>query len=522
MAIDARRPSPFASARSWVPRVLAMLCLLLLWSSASAVTWFVDSTGGNDDDPGTSWPLAFRTVQLALDDHPTILCGNLLGDDGPAFSGRADNAFHVVTAEDVDATTRLETVIIRGGHADAIGSGLDDRGGALHCVGTSSGADAGSPLLRGCRLEDSAADRAGGGVWAGERSVPVLFDCTISGCRAGDPDASSVSGEGGGLMSWRSGIVLVGCHVADCTALGPGGGASFAFGGDLPDDPAVVSSSFIANHAVQRGGAIDVNGPDSGAALGSIEITNCLVRANAVGPDDSPGLVGRGGAIGLDQADARIVNCTIADNVAIEGGGVSIRSTKFDQSIVIRNSILHGNETDPLDGVEPGEQLWVSIFSFGGIASVDQCLVEDGLDGLGGGAAPALYYGPGNIDAPPEFVDEAAGNLRLTAGSAAIDAGDDLQIPVDLFDVDGDGDLMEPTPDLDRADRVVAGLVDLGAYEFTCAADVDDTGVVDVEDLLALLAAWGTDGAGSDLAEPFDVVDTSDLLALLAAWGPCP
>jgi len=128
MAIDARRPSPFASARSWVPRVLAMLCLLLLWSSASAVTWFVDSTGGNDDDPGTSWPLAFRTVQRALDDHPTILCGDLLGDDGPAFSGRADNAFHVVTAEDVDATTRLETVIIRGGKADAVGSGLDDRG----------------------------------------------------------------------------------------------------------------------------------------------------------------------------------------------------------------------------------------------------------------------------------------------------------------------------------------------------------------------------------------------------------
>jgi len=56
-----------------------------------------------------------------------------------------------------------------------------------------------------------------------------------------------------------------------------------------------------------------------------------------------------------------------------------------------------------------------------------------------------------------------------------------------------------------------------------CPEDlVGDDGAVTTEDLLALLAAWGTDGAGSDLAEPFDVVDTSDLLALLAAWGPCP
>ena len=56
-----------------------------------------------------------------------------------------------------------------------------------------------------------------------------------------------------------------------------------------------------------------------------------------------------------------------------------------------------------------------------------------------------------------------------------------------------------------------------------CArADIDDTGEIDVLDLLALLGAWGpcvgtcpadTDGDGS--------VDVVDLLSLLGSWGPC-
>ena len=55
-----------------------------------------------------------------------------------------------------------------------------------------------------------------------------------------------------------------------------------------------------------------------------------------------------------------------------------------------------------------------------------------------------------------------------------------------------------------------------------CPADIDgDDGVVNVNDLLTLLANWGTGGAGADLASPSDVVNVADLLELLAQWGPC-
>jgi hypothetical protein len=55
-----------------------------------------------------------------------------------------------------------------------------------------------------------------------------------------------------------------------------------------------------------------------------------------------------------------------------------------------------------------------------------------------------------------------------------------------------------------------------------CPADLNGDNVVDVFDLLGLLAAWGPcPGCDADLNGD-DVVDVFDLLALLAAWGPCP
>jgi len=56
----------------------------------------------------------------------------------------------------------------------------------------------------------------------------------------------------------------------------------------------------------------------------------------------------------------------------------------------------------------------------------------------------------------------------------------------------------------------------------SCPADIaEGDNVVNVFDLLELLAGWGTDGPGSDLDEPNDTIDVFDLLVLLAAWGPC-
>jgi len=54
-----------------------------------------------------------------------------------------------------------------------------------------------------------------------------------------------------------------------------------------------------------------------------------------------------------------------------------------------------------------------------------------------------------------------------------------------------------------------------------CPADITGDGVVDVLDLLAVLAAWGDcPGCIEDITGD-DVVDVLDLLEVLASWGPC-
>ncbi len=55
-----------------------------------------------------------------------------------------------------------------------------------------------------------------------------------------------------------------------------------------------------------------------------------------------------------------------------------------------------------------------------------------------------------------------------------------------------------------------------------CPEDINGDGVVNISDLLAVLAAWGPcPGCPEDITGD-GVVNVTDLLAVLAAWGPCP
>ncbi len=75
----------------------------------------------------------------------------------------------------------------------------------------------------------------------------------------------------------------------------------------------------------------------------------------------------------------------------------------------------------------------------------------------------------------------------------------------DTIGLDNDGDLAYDGDDGD------CGL---------CPEDITGDGVVDLLDLLATLAAWGTADPAADINGD-GIVDVLDLLAVLGAWGPC-
>ncbi len=59
------------------------------------------------------------------------------------------------------------------------------------------------------------------------------------------------------------------------------------------------------------------------------------------------------------------------------------------------------------------------------------------------------------------------------------------------------------------------------AVDSACPADLDGDGSVGILDLLALLAAWGTDPGGPPDFDGDGTVGILDLLTLLANWGAC-
>jgi len=54
-----------------------------------------------------------------------------------------------------------------------------------------------------------------------------------------------------------------------------------------------------------------------------------------------------------------------------------------------------------------------------------------------------------------------------------------------------------------------------------CLADITGDGVVNIDDLLAVIAAWGMAGGPADVT--FNgIVNIDDLLYVISKWGPCP
>ena len=155
---------------------------------------------------------------------------------------------------------------------------------------------------------------------------------------------------------------------------------------------------------------------------------NCLVTDNAAG------YLGGGLAVG-GKGNATVVNCTFSRNTASVAGGIGDFYGSFSPAILLNNCVLWENSDD--SGM--GEAAQINVLTDAPMVNYS-CI--QGLSGALGGI--------GNIGDDPLFVDPDSANFRLSAGSPAIDAGDNTVVPADTLDLDADGDTTERTPiDLD-------------------------------------------------------------------------
>jgi predicted outer membrane repeat protein len=303
-------------------------------------------------------------------------------------------------------------------------------------------------------------ERNGGAVYCWDAD-PVIRNCAFEG---------NTANQGGAVYTWFTSAQFVDCTFDSNTSVeGEGGGAIYNGGGYLR----IWHCKFINNSADANGGAIQTS------STNPVWIVNCEFRGNSAM---------FGGAMKATEGWTIVTNCTFEGNTATVVGGAVLENSSGG---TISNSIFWDNVPD---------QIWQSTTS---AAEVHYCNV------MGGWSGP----GSNNMNQVPMFANPAAGDLHLLPGSPCINEGDDSELPADV------------DTDLDGLPRFV-GPVDLGPYEVQgggdpCPADIDDDGLVGVNDFLDLLASWGAAGGPADI-DGDGVVGVTDFLDLLAYWGPCP
>ncbi len=443
--------------------------------------------------------------------NPTILSGDLLGNDDPNLSvSNSENSTHVVVIASADPNTiLLDGLIIERGNATAAGGTLG-QGGGTWVVG--------SPTFRDCIIRENVASRGGG---AHCRDGTALFEnCTFS-----NNHATVV---GGGFLNQAPGAnaIFRNCNWENNSSAGNAGAAACLHGAQ----PRFEQCRFVGNVSVGRGGAIhSING-------GGVSVSDCVFEANSSDLGGAVDIVTSGVPTtirdslflrnqariggGLQVWDDNLVSvlrCSFVENTASqEGGGAANNNggnaTYLACSFQGNSATLNGGGVANLNVTSPyfanctfssgtaganggGVYSWnqcnvayvnctiadniapanagVGHFWVGFTATLDNCIVRDNSSGtqVGGDGVFDIRYsnieggyaGTGNIDADPRFANPAAADYRLRPTSPCIDAGDNAALPPDTHDLDGDLDTAEPIP------------LDLGGL----ARQVDDTGVTD-------------------------------------------
>lgn len=154
--------------------------------------------------------------------HPSLLTGDLMGDDAPGFINDSENSRSVVRVlAGVTRSAVLDGFIIEGGNAN--GSNPRDRGGGIFMFNFGEGQPP-SPTIRNCILRrnraltlSGAPEPAKGGAVYLDNGSPLFQDCLFVGNRAPT---------GGAMFNFgtMSAPVLERCTVAYNSAEAHGGG----------------------------------------------------------------------------------------------------------------------------------------------------------------------------------------------------------------------------------------------------------------------------------------------------------
>ncbi|MFZ4573724.1 MAG: reprolysin-like metallopeptidase [Phycisphaerales bacterium] len=401
----------------------------------------------------------------------------------------------------------------------ATSSSFDVIGGPVIYVSVTGndGNDGTSPATAVRTVEAAVARVAPGGtvmIGAGVFPTHAVIDRTVA--IFGDAAATTIldGGSNGRVLdiTGAHGLTLRSVAIVNGQTAADGAGVRCAIGSSLT----VEESLFANNVATGRGGAIDGQGllsisgstfSANTAAFGgavaiggtSVSLTNSTLSGNTA--------TGSGGAVWVNcSASATLLHTTIALNSATQGGGLFVCSSGTAQiasTILANNSAAFGPDAHGVLN-SLGHNLVASASGLSGLLASDLQGVDPLLAALADNGGPTQTH-------------------SLGAGSPAVDAADPAcNTTTDQRGVsrplDGDGDTL--------------ARCDIGAFELQpgqcpwqvagCAADFDNSGGVDGDDVIAFFEGWDASAPCADV-DLTGSTDGDDVIVFFTLWdaGGC-
>jgi hypothetical protein len=360
------------------------------------------------------------TVQTALPDLSTNVT---MQGPGPSTltvrrsPAAGTPAFSILTV-DGSATVTVSGLTLGNGSA-LYGGGIFNDGSTLtvsNCFVVGNSAWRGGGILnfgtltvRDCTVSNNSASNDGGGI--ANFGPLTLSNSSLTGNSAGD---------GGAIYNfYEARLAITYCTLS---------GNSAAFGGAIMNNGAGVDlgNSAVTSNSAQVGGGL------FNAYAGTGTVTDCTFAGNSATYTGSGG----GGVYNESGATLTVMGSTFASNSAATGGGIDNAGT-----LAARNTILAGNTAATGADLD------------GDLGSQGHNLVGDTAGGSGFAASDLRNVNP--LLGPLQDNGGPTQTMALLPGSPAVDAGDNSGAPA---------------TDQRGLPRIVAGTIDIGAFEVQIGA----------------------------------------------------